>query len=347
MKYITLRGKSSRFSFQIHARGLIITIIAMISLFVLSLASISFGSMYIPIKDVFSVLILGVDNPTYEMVVMNLRLPRLLMALMIGASLGVAGLMLQAVIRNPLASPELLGVNGGGSAAAVTFITLTSGSLSIHWLPLVAISGAMVTAILIYLFAWKDGISPYRLILIGLGISTAAGSITMYMLVAGPSFLATQIITWMTGSVYGLSMDYVWTLLPWFVVFMTLSFFMTRHLNTQVLGDATASSVGQSVERYRLLILFISVALAGSAVGMSGPIAFVGLIAPHIARSLIGPMHGWLIPLSASIGAMLLVGADYIGRLLFQPTEIPAGVFTAVLGAPFFIYLLLQNRKQL
>jgi iron complex transport system permease protein len=279
-------------------------------------------------------------------VIGTLRLPRLVLAILAGAGLGVAGAVLQGVIRNPLASPDVLGMTGGASVAAVAFIAFSGGDLSIRWLPVVAMSGAALVSGIICALAWKNGVSPIRLVLIGIGISAGASSLTMLMLSFSSITSASKAYIWLTGSVYGASWEQVLTLLPWTLLFIPLAMAGARHLNVHELGEHVAAGVGAAVQRQRIGLLLITVALAGSAVALVGAVGFIGLLGPHIARRLVGPSYGGLLPAAALIGALLLLLADTAGRTLFQPLDVPAGVFTAGIGAPFFIMLLLRHRRQ-
>ncbi|MCM3749265.1 iron ABC transporter permease [Paenibacillus pasadenensis] len=310
---------------------------------VLSIVCLSFGGTKIPFKETVLSLV-GRNEEASDLIIMQFRLPRILAAILIGAALAVAGAVLQGVIRNPLASPDLLGVTGGASVAVVAFMTLVTG-YSIHWIPVIAVAGAFLTAFINYALAWKKGISPFRLVLIGVGISTAMSALTMFLLISGPAYLAPQVLNWMTGSIYGTSWKYIEVLWPWVVVFIPLSFLFAKELNVQSLGEATAIGLGSRLQLSRMVLLFYSVALAGAAVGVAGMISFIGLLAPHMARRIIGNSYKLLIPLSAVLGAVILLLADLAGRMLFQPLDIPAGVFTAGVGAPFFMYLLFKRRS--
>lgn len=309
----------------------------------LSLLSLSLGGVGVPLKEVLASLI-GRNGEASNLIIMQFRLPRIAAAILIGAALAVAGALLQGVIRNPLASPDLLGVTGGASVAVVAFMTFMTG-YSIHWVPLIAIGGALVAAIINYVFAWKKGVSPFRLVLIGIGISTAMGALTTFLLISGPAYLAAQVLNWMTGSIYGTNWGYIEVLWPWVVVFIPLSLLLAKELNVQSLGEDVARGLGSRLQLSRMILLFYSVALAGAAVGVAGTISFIGLMAPHIARMLVGNSYKMIIPVSAFIGATILLLADLAGRMLFQPLDIPAGVFTAGIGAPFFMYLLFKRKK--
>ncbi|MCG7409448.1 iron ABC transporter permease [Paenibacillus sp. ACRRX] len=309
----------------------------------LSLVSLSLGGVGVPLEEVFASLA-GRNMEASNLIIMQFRLPRIVAAILIGAALAAAGALLQGVIRNPLASPDLLGITGGASVAVVAFMTFVTG-YSIHWVPFIAIGGALVTATINYVLAWKKGVSPFRLVLIGIGISTAMGALTTFLLISGPAYLAAQVLNWMTGSIYGTNWSYVEMLWPWVAVFIPLSLLLAKELNVQSLGEDVARGLGSRIQLSRMILLFYSVALAGAAVGVAGTISFIGLMAPHIARRIVGNSYKIIIPVSAFIGAIILLLADLAGRMLFQPLDIPAGVFTAGIGAPFFMYLLFKRKK--
>ncbi|WP_042189820.1 iron ABC transporter permease [Paenibacillus sp. FSL H7-0737] len=309
----------------------------------LSLLSLSVGGVSVPLKEVLASLT-GRNAEASNLIIMQFRLPRIAAAILIGAALAVAGALLQGVIRNPLASPDLLGVTGGASVAVVAFMTFVTG-YSIHWVPFIAIGGALVATTINYVFAWKKGVSPFRLVLIGIGISTAMGALTTFLLISGPAYLAAQVLNWMTGSIYGTNWSYIEVLWPWVAVFIPLSLLLAKELNVQSLGEDVARGLGSRLQLSRMILLFYSVALAGAAVGVAGTISFIGLMAPHIARMLVGNSYKLIIPVSALIGAIILLLADLAGRMLFQPLDVPAGVFTAGIGAPFFMYLLFKRKK--
>ncbi|WP_391571186.1 FecCD family ABC transporter permease [Cohnella sp.] len=309
----------------------------------IALICLSIGGANVPLKEVVLSL-LGRNDQGSDLIVMKLRMPRILAALLVGAALAVSGALLQGVVRNPLASPDLMGVTGGASVAAVAFMTLFQG-YSVHWIPVVAIGGAFVAAAINYVLAWSKGVSPMRLVLIGIGISTAAGALTMFLLISGPAYLAAQVLNWMTGSVYGTNWTYIQALWPWVALFVPLALLYAKELNVQSLGDAAAIGLGSRLQLHRIIVIGISVALAGAAVGVAGTLSFIGLLAPHMARRLAGRSHARIIPISALLGANLLMLSDLAGRTLFQPLDIPAGVFTAGIGAPFFLYLLMRRGK--
>jgi len=344
-RLITIRSKSGFFSFLVQKRAVIVLTVLFILAIALFLFSIALGNNGLSFADVWMTLI-GQGTEGNALVIGTLRLPRVIVAVLVGAALSVSGAILQGLIRNPLASPDMIGITNGAALAAVTFITYFAGTVSIEWLPAAAFVGAGLISIVIYLLAWSKGVTSTRLVLIGIGISATASSLTMLMIILSPMNSASQAFTWLTGSIYGASWDNVYALLPWVIIFLPAALIYARNVNVQELGDEMAQGLGASVQLHRGLLLLICVALAGSAVAIAGAIGFIGLIAPHIARKLVGPSFDALLPISALIGSLMLMGADMVARTAFQPMDIPAGVFTAGVGAPFFIYLLYRNRNK-
>lgn len=280
------------------------------------------------------------------LVVQELRLPRIAMAMLVGASLAVAGAILQGVVRNPLAAPDVVGISGGASLAAAAFLTLIPGAYSIQLLPVAAMAGAVAVSSIVYMLAWKRGVQTFRLVLIGIGVAMLMNALTTFMIMMAPStYTAGAAYLWLTGTIYGTSWMNVTTLLPWTLLFLLLAATHVRHLNAQLLGDELAAGIGSAVQRGRISLLLISVGLAGSAISMAGPIGFVGLLAPHMARRLVGSLSGRLLPVAGVIGALIVLLADTAARTVFLPHDIPAGVLTSGIGAPFFVYLLYRTRK--
>ena len=343
-RYFKIRSKNGLFSYIIEKKAVKV-IFALLVLTCLSLiVGTSFGTSKISFLDVIKVL-LGQGSANQKLVVNVLRLPRVLAALFSGMALAAAGAILQGIIRNPLASPDIIGITGGASFAAVFFIAFLSGSLSIQWLPLAAIIGAGLVAILIYILAWDKGVTPTRLVLIGIGISSAMGALTTFMIIISPIHLASQAYIWLTGSVYGTKWSMIYSVLPWIITFYVLAIIFSRVVNIQEMGDQIAAGVGAPVQLHRFLLLFISVGLAGSAVALAGGIGFIGLIAPHIARKLVDRSFNEILIVSTLCGGIMVIVADLIARTAFTPLDVPAGVFTSGIGAPFFIYLLYKKSQ--
>lgn len=343
--YRTIRMKSDRISFQIAKRTCWIILLLSLLLVIITIIGLSAGSDFIHPFIVVKEL-LGYGNGEYDFVLHTLRLPRILMALLVGAALGVAGLILQGIICNPLAAPDIIGVTSGASMGAIIFIVYFMGSVGIQFLPLAAISGAAIISFIIYLLSWRKGVTPIRMVLIGIGISALAKAVVTMLLVISEVAATTKAYLWLTGSLYGANMTDVYLLLPWVALLLPLTFVLARTVNVKELGDDIATGLGVKVQVYRLLFLLISVMLAGSAVAFAGGIAFVGLVAPHMSRLLVGRSFAGLIPVTAIIGGIIVIVADIVARTAFLPKDLPTGVFTAAIGAPFFIYLLFRTRNQ-
>lgn len=319
--------------------GLILaTLVAMV-------LSVGQGEYPVPPLDVIkTVLGLKTDNSDFAFIVMTLRLPRTLVAWGVGMALAIAGTITQGITRNSLAAPDIVGINAGAALAAVSLIVLFP-AIPTALLPIAAFGGALTVALLIYLLAWKGGSSPMRLILVGIGFSLIAGALTDMMVTFGNIYNVSQALVWLAGSVYGRSWEQLTVFLPWLTGFGLLSLLMSRELNALQLGDEVARSLGSRLELQRGLLLLSSVALAGSAVATAGSIGFVGLMAPHLGRQLVGPSHEGLLPVAALTGGLVVVVADLLGRLLFAPIELPCGIITAIVGAPYFLYLLIRDRN--
>ncbi|GAB6990449.1 FecCD family ABC transporter permease [Paenibacillus pini] len=322
-----------------------IVILALLSALVLLsiIVSIGFGTKYVNPWNVIRALF-HQGNALDVVVVQKLRLPRTLVGAMVGACLAISGAITQGLIRNPLASPDVMGVTGGASVATTAVITLIP-SASVFWLPPAAFIGATLTTVLIYILSRKNGVNPLMLVLIGVGIGSVSTSLSTMLLVTGPSDVAQKAFDWLLGSVYGTSWKHVNMILPWFIILTGLSLVFARRINMLQLGDDLAAGAGSAVEKDRTILLFTAVGLAGAGISVGGAIGFVALLAPHIARKLVGPSYGSLIPASALVGAFIVVTADVLARTLFDPLDIPVGVFTSAIGAPFFIFLLWKSRS--
>ncbi|GGH81290.1 iron complex transport system permease protein [Pullulanibacillus pueri] len=327
-------------------------ILLMIGLFILLLVmfvvSINTGFMKIPLTEVWSAFF-GHDVGDQRLTLFEFRLPRIILAMLIGAGIAVAGGILQGITKNPLADPGIIGINAGASFAVVlyTFLsgstTFLTGTLSIFVMPFTALVGAFIAAILIYTIARRKGaITPIRLILVGIGINAAfaSGTLVLQMKMDPQDF--TKTLTWISGSIWATNWDFVLSTLIWLVILIPLAIYKSRFLNVFSLGDSISIGLGVPLEKERLKLLIIAVGLAGSCVAVGGGITFLGLIAPHIARRLIGSNHGKILPLTALLGACILLIADTLARVVMSPMELPVGIVIAILGAPYFIYLLMK-----
>ncbi|MGF1496613.1 MAG: FecCD family ABC transporter permease [Elainellaceae cyanobacterium] len=343
--WLVMRSNQIPFSFRLHQKvpGMLLLLGSLI--LVVLVLSVSYGEYPVPPLDVVRTVVgLETGNPDYAFIVNTLRLPRVLVALLVGMALAIAGTITQGILRNPLAAPDIIGINAGAALAAVTLIIALPG-VAVSILPIAAFVGGFTVFTLIYLLAWNGGSSPLRLVLIGIGFSLMTGAITNILVTFGNINDVSQALIWLTGSVYGRSWEEVGALLPWLGVGIPAAMLMARDLNALNLGDDLARGIGSPVEWRRGLLLIISVALAGAAVATAGTVGFVGFIAPHIARRLVGPTHEGLLPTAALTGGLLVVLADLLGRTLFAPIELPCGLVTSALGAPYFLYLLIQRRR--
>jgi iron complex transport system permease protein len=349
-KYIPVRIGKDFASFLFDRKALLTLLSLSAVTIVIFFISAGMGEMKISPWAVFQALI-GNGTESDALIVMSFRMPRIVMALLVGIALAVAGSILQGLIRNPLASPEILGITGGAGVAVVLFLAIFSDrsgalTISIQWLPLGAFAGATIAALIVYSLSWKDGGVPQlRLVLVGIGMSALTKALTTLFMILGPIHQASQANIWLTGTVYGSNWKNVAILAPWTFILVAITLISARKLNVQELGDELAIGLGSQVQRQRLFLLLLCTALIGGAVAFAGAIGFVGLMAPHIARRLVGSAFGALLPVSALIGALLVLVADLIGRIAFSPLEVPAGVFTAAIGAPYFIYLLYKSRN--
>ncbi|OZG73153.1 iron ABC transporter permease [Hahella sp. CCB-MM4] len=341
-KLLTLR--TSVVSIQLNSVTLKMLGTLLIGTLAIALMSLSAGSQWLNPIEVVKELLLS-EPGQHAFVIETLRLPRVVTGFLVGGALAVSGLILQSLVRNPLASPDIIGITSGASAAAVFFLSYLAETVSALWLPFAAILGAALTSLIIYLLAWRQGVTPLRLILIGIGLVAGLGAMTTFMIVLSPIATSMMAYVWLTGSIYGSDWQDVTALLPWLLVLLPLSLMLSRTINVQELGDPVTVGLGVQVQRTRFVLLAISVALAGSAVAYAGAIGFVGLIAPHIARQLVPRSFGSLAPASLLIGGCLVVVADTIGRTAFLPLDVPAGVFVSAVGAPFFIYLLYRQHR--
>ncbi|AZB44329.1 iron ABC transporter permease [Bacillus sp. FJAT-42376] len=340
-------GKS--ISFLIDKKAFKVSLVLAALLLIAFFISTGAGEVMMNPLEVIQTLT-GFGSEMNRLIISSFRMPRILIAILVGVCLAVAGGILQGIIRNPLASPDIIGITGGASFAVVTFLALFSDknnalTVSIQWMPAAAFAGAVTVGFIVYALSWKGGSSSFRLVLVGIGFSMLAQSMTTMMMIKGPIYRASQANTWITGTVYGATWEQVKIMFPITAVLLIITVVAIRIINLQGLGDELGTGAGSAVQRNRMLLLLLSTALTGVSVAFAGGIGFVGLMAPHIARRLVGSSYGAMLPVSALAGAILVLIADLIGRTVFSPLEVPAGVFTAAIGAPYFIYLLYKTRN--
>lgn len=327
------------FSRQCAPRLPLTIAITLLVTLLLALFSLSCGEVWIPPWRVTLLLINANDSPE-GFIITQLRLPRLVLALLVGGGLSLAGLLLQNMVRNPLASPDMMGISAGASAAAVLWLALFGST----YVPFAAMAGGASAVALVFMLAWRQGLTPLRLVLTGVGVSALAGALTTLVLVFSPLTTTLSAWVWLSGSVYGAGWEKVRLLAAvWLFTFPLLAW-CARHVVTLQLTDCTATGIGARVQYNRILTLVICAILAGAAIAAGGAMAFVGLVAPHIARLLVRNGfvgQAWVATLT---GGSIVMLADVAARVLFQPVDLPAGIFVAAFGAPFFLWLLLRQR---
>ncbi len=331
-------------------RAVKISLILAIIIVVIISFSLSIGEIMLsPVMVIKSIL--GIEKGFSSILVNDIRLPRVLVAFFVGASLSLSGAILQGVIRNPLASPNVLGIVDGGAVGALVFLTIfmdpknNSLKISIFYMPIFTFVFSFLALIIIYLLVVKS-YSRNRIIIIGIGVSAIFKAITNILIVNGPVVFIKESALWTTGSIYGANWPQAILIGSWFFIFSLITIIFTRELNIQQMEDNLITSLGGNVKKSRFILLSISAALGAGAVTIGGGISFVGLIAPHIARKLCDSKFENMIPLSIFIGGIITLLADFSSKWLFYPEDLPIGVFTAAIGAPYFIYLLIKSRRR-
>jgi iron complex transport system permease protein len=303
--------------------------------------SLAVGDFPVPIGDVLAALVGGGSDDS-AFIVRTLRLPRGLTAVLVGAAFGLSGAIFQRLARNPLASPDIIGVNAGAAAAAVFVIVVLHGSNT--EVTFGALAGSMVSALTVYLLSARQGVSGYRLVLVGIGVTAVLTSVTSYLLTRAEIFDAQRATVWLTGSLNGRSWDHVRPITVALLLLVPATIALARHLRVLELGDDAARGLGTRVEPARAALLLTATALAALGTASAGPIGFVALVSPQIARRLVGGRSLGLLP-AAACGALLLVASDLVGRRIVAPTELPVGIITAILGAPYLLLLLARANR--
>ena len=327
-------------SISVLKLSMVLTILTLL-LLLIALFSCAVGSAGYSVMEIMRALFSS-DESTVKIIILNLRLPRVILAVLIGAALSVSGALLQAVMRNPLADPGTIGVSAGAGTAAIT-ILLIFPQLSLS-LPMFAFVGAAFACVLIYLLAWKNGIDPTRIILSGVAINSVLGAYNSLLQLMNSDNLS-GVLAFMNGSLTGVSWKDVEVMVIYTVIGLILSFFCIRQANALQLGDEVAKNLGIRVNLSRICLSAISAFLAAASVSVVGMIGFVGLLVPHIARMLVGSDYKALIPTSILLSGCILLLADTIGRTLIPGLEIPVGIVMSVTGGPFFLYMLRKRGK--
>ncbi|MFM9608970.1 iron ABC transporter permease [Streptomyces sp. V2] len=313
------------------------------TLLVLLTVSLTTGTMTIPAGTALRALV-GLGDAGDVLVVQEFRAPRAFAAIVAGAGLGAAGCVLQRLFRNPLASPDVMGVTGGASLGAVSLLAAGATQTLI---PLGALGGGLVAALLLGVFSWGSGVSVTRLVLTGLAVQAALAAAVNLMIVRFPAELAGSALQWTTGSVYGRTWTEVWGGTTAMVLALAVALVMNRRLAVLDLGDDSAGALGLNTSRARLQLLLLAVVLASLAAALAGPVTFVALAVPHIVRFLTGPPTAVTLALAALTGAVLLLGSDLVVQHLLPVEGLPVGAVTATLGAPWLLVLMLRQSSPL
>ncbi|QDG94494.1 iron ABC transporter permease (plasmid) [Rhizobium sp. NIBRBAC000502774] len=316
--------------------------VALLSAPALLLASLVLGDQIVSCADLAGLLD-GSATEEIRMIVLDLRLPRALMALAAGMALGIAGAIAQSVMRNPLAEPGILGINAGAAFAGGLVIVGLKGA-GATLLPVAGFAGATLMAAAVFALSWRNGTSSLRIILIGIALGALAGAGSSFLIAFAEVADVQRLMIWLAGSVYAANWETLGLLAAWLVVPVALACLSARQLDLLRFGDDVAASLGLRVNLGHALLILLCTAISGATVAACGLIGFIGLIAPHVARRMIGAGHGHLIPASALVGGLLLMAADLVARTVIAPAQLPAGIITALIGAPFLGYLLWGRR---
>ncbi|WP_411346995.1 FecCD family ABC transporter permease [Paenibacillus sp. WLX2291] len=317
----------------------------MMSVSVLSLNS---GAVSISPSEVWLTLT-GQGSKIQNFTLLDLRLPRMIAAILIGGGLAISGAIMQGLSRNILADPGLMGVHSGAGLSIVllmyfVFQSKTITNYNAMSIPFFAFLGAMLTAISIYMLAWRKGILPVRLILVGIGIGEGLRAAYVILSLKLNDEVYMSATVWLAGSLTGTGWSIIWSTFPWIVTLSLWAFYNYRHLDILSFGESTVASLGIRMDRARLKFLLMSVGISGACVAAGGGIGFIGLMAPHIARRLIGNTYKYVIPVSALVGALLLLICDWCARTMVPKMELPAGILVSAIGAPYFLYLLFRSK---
>ncbi|WP_443062466.1 FecCD family ABC transporter permease [Streptomyces sp. NBC_00457] len=328
-------------SVRLDVRAFTVAALLLLAALAASVLLIGTGDFPISVGDVLKTLV-GNGDAGQEFIVNDLRLPRVLVGLLVGGSLGLGGALFQAISRNPLGSPDILGLGQGATAGALVVIVLMSGSAA--QVTLGALVGGLVTGMAIYLLAWKRGVHGYRLVLVGIGVSAIVTAVNGYLLTKADLVDAARAVVWMTGSLNGRDWEQVWPLLWLCAVLVPLVLANGRALRMMEMGDDVSNALGVRVERVRMLLMVAAVLLTAAATAAAGPVSFVALTAPQLARRLTRSPGPNLLP-SLCMGAALLVIADWASQRAFGADQLPVGVVTGVVGGVYLLWLLVTERK--
>ncbi|MDR1362740.1 MAG: iron ABC transporter permease [Spirochaetaceae bacterium] len=329
----------------------LVFILLLLLLITAVLLSMNLGTLAISPKELVQT-IFGRGTRQQWIALFAIRLPRIIIALLVGGALAVSGIILQSVTRNDLAEPGIIGISSGAALFVVVYIYLTNGNnyyslpvFTIFTMPLIALAGGLAAAALIYALAWHQGMKARRLLLMGIAVNAGFNALIVIMQLSFDNRDFNRVLSWTSGSIWGVSWSYVIAAAPPLVFICAAALYQSRYLDVFTLGDETACGLGVNTEKHRRLLIIMATALAAVSTSVAGSIAFVGLLAPHIAGRLTGPQHRYCTPVSILTGMLLVTGSDIVARNLFAPLELHIGSVVSIIGAPYFIYLMVKQEK--
>jgi iron complex transport system permease protein len=325
-----------------------LTMIILLVLLLLACAwSMTSGEYKMSMGDFFKTLF-GQGNYTDSLILLDFRLPRMLITILAGIALAMSGAVIQSVTRNPLAEPGILGINAGSGFAIALFIVIgqVNADNFVYVLPIISMIGGVGTALLIFTFSYNkgEGITPASMVLIGVGLATALSGGSLTLMSKFDKDQSEFIASWLAGNIWGDEWSFVIAFVPWLIIIIPFLLMKSNVLNLLNLHEHIAQGVGVKVSRERIILLILAVILSSAAVSVAGAIGFIGLMGPHIAKSIVGPRHQLFLPISIVLGALLLVVSDTIGQVILQPSGIPAGIIVAIIGAPYFLFLMYKSK---
>ncbi|HAR6147311.1 TPA: iron ABC transporter permease [Staphylococcus pseudintermedius] len=292
---------------------------------------------------------LGQGDAADRLILIDFRLPRVVITLLAGIALSMSGAVLQSVTKNPLAEPGILGINAGSGFAIALFVSLGQihADQFVYVLPIVSMLGGLGTALAIFILSYQGdkGLSPASMVLIGVGMATALSGAALTIMATFNKEQSEFIATWLAGNIWGDTWPFVFAFLPWLIVLVPFLFIKSETLNILNTNDTVSKALGIRLNKERFILVLVAVTLSSVAVAVAGAIGFIGLMGPHIAKSIVGPRHQLFLPIAIIIGALLLVVADTLGKIPLQPSGLPTGLIVAVIGAPYFLYLMYRTRS--
>lgn len=326
-----------------------LTMVILIILVLLACAwSMTSGEYKMSIGTFFKTLV-GQGAYTDTLILMEFRMPRMIITILAGAALAMSGAIIQSVTKNPLAEPGILGINAGSGFAIALFMVIGNVDAGnfVYVLPIVSMIGGILTAFIIFSFSYNkgEGITPASMVLVGVGMATALSGGSMTLMSTFDEAQSEFIASWLAGNIWGDEWAFVIAFIPWVFILIPFLLFKSNVLNLLNTHQHIAQGVGVKIGRERIVLLLVAVILSSTAVSVTGSIGFIGLLGPHIAKSIVGPRHQLFLPISILIGAFLLVLADTLGQVILQPSGIPAGIVVAIIGAPYFLYLMYKTKS--